>query len=254
MGKTEQKKFVILNNLQIKNKLEYLLSYDHSKYKNLIIPIVEKENPFERLPFSDFKVSIAAELLDHEALQENLNKLLTFKYQELEYKQKQKEYQEYLRRMEEINNRKKIVELDKEAVKELKEEKPVIKEIKRIEPAKIVKKKRPSRSKVLVVDTLAIIAKIKADSIEKNKGKKVIGRRAINKMLDPFGTKAKMRRDIGVAMDDKNILTSIDIYLNAVDKIKTDNILNNENLNRNRSVGNTQELSINDILKDIDKK
>ena len=40
-------------------------------------------------------------------------------------------------------------------------------------------------------------------------------------MLDPFGLKARMRKDIGPTGDNDEILTSIDIYLNAVDKISS---------------------------------
>ena len=164
---------ITLTGLQIKNKLETALSYDHKKYKDLIIPLEEKEDPYERLPFSDFKVSIAQELLDHEALQENLNKLLTFKYQELEYRRKEKEYQEYLKDSRPIKETKaeeiyimeeeEIVEeviveeviVEEVIVEEVIEE--VIEEVKVVEP----KKKVVRKSSILVVDTLAIIEKNK---------------------------------------------------------------------------------------------
>ena len=51
----------------------------------------------------------------------------------------------------------------------------------------------------------------------KNEGKPVIGRRQINKLLKPYMLKKNNNIDID-GID--NALTSIDIYLNAVDKIR----------------------------------
>jgi hypothetical protein len=78
-----------------------------------------------------------------------------------------------------------------------------------------LKSKLVKRSKVKKVDTNAIVEKIIAEGREKNKGKKVISFRDINKELRPYMIK-KMK---GVNAINKDTMSSIDIYLNAVDKI-----------------------------------
>ena len=277
-NKTEKIKSINLTGLQIKTRLEAVLSYDHEKYGNLAIPFETKKSLVKKLPFSDYKVSISEELEDHAALQENINKLLTYKYQEAQYKKQEKVYNEYLNKIALLENKQKeIEEAKKQEIFEIEEKiideetldaiapEPVVEkveEIIEIAPVAVVlseevekeKEKKPKtpKTKAIKVDTLAIIEKIKQEAREKNKGKKVIGRREVNKLLDPFGLKAKMRKDLGPTAEDDDILTSIDIYLNAVDKISANANAKPASLYKKEDMHNTQELKLEEIIKDIE--
>ncbi len=251
MAKSEKIKTISLTGLQIKSRLEAVLSYDHKKYQSLPILFETKTNPYSKLPYSDYKVAIAEELEDHASLQENINKLLTYKYQELQYKKQEKLYNEYMASLKELPNKKEEPVKEK-VVEVVPVKKPEIEEkVVTVVASKEESEVKPKRKKVKPekVDTLAIIEKIKQEAREKNKGKKVIGRREINKMLDPFGLKAKMRRDLGPTADSDDILTSIDIYLSAVDKVST-NVDQLDNIKMEKEEVN---MNIDDILKDIGK-
>ena len=105
--------------------------------------------------------------------------------------------------------------------------------------------KKPSLTRIKVVDVAKVIEKIKREAIEKNKGKPVITRRQINKMLKPYLIKKAASMDVD-GIDDA--MTSIDIYLNAVNKIANNN---DAPLNENNNA--PLELNIKDILEDLEK-
>ena len=176
-------------------------------------------------PFSDFKVSIAQELDEHNLLIQELENFTL------------------LEETVEIEPEEVVVE---EPVQEVVvEEEPqidVLDEIYDFDDEGKKPKKERYTSKVKKVDTAAVIAKIKAEAKEKNKGKKVTTRRDINKQLKPY-----MLKKNNTNSNDDNTLTSIDIYLNAVNKIE-------KNAPETTSKSDTSlELNLDEILNDLDK-
>lgn len=208
-----------LTDIQIKEKIEDAISYDHSKYKNLEILFKKKNTNVFKLPFSDFKVAIAQELDEQQLLIEQL--------------------EEYTLLEENVTIEPDAVE--EEVVVEENPEIDVLDEIYDFDDEGKKPGKTRYKAKIKEVDTEAIVAKIKAEAREKNKGKKVTTRRDINKELKPY----MLRKSTG--MDENGeVLTSIDIYLNAVNKIETtpnDDFLNDATL----------ELNLGDVLRELDK-
>lgn len=207
-----------LSNVQIKEKIEDAIAYKPNKYKKVEILFEKKNTNVHKLPFSDFKVAIAQEIEEHSML---------------------------LKELEDCTLIEETVVVEEEptapVVEEVVvEEEPVIDVLDEIydfddegrRPSKV-----RSKAKIKQVDTEAIVEKIKAEAREKNKGKKVITRRDINKELKPY-----MLKKANMAMNDDTI-TSIDIYLNAVNKIETIG----ENPNQDTSL----ELNLDDILNDL---
>ena len=213
-----------LNNKQIKNRIEDTISYDHEKYADLDILFTKKKNSFQKLPFSDFKVAISQELDEQ--------KLLIQQLQEYDLIEENVVNEEVPETVEEVK-----VEEDSKI--------DVIDEIYDFDEES--KKPAPRyRSKVKQSDTEAVVARIKAEAREKNKGKKVITRRDINKELKPY----MIKRAAGMNIND-DALTSIDIYLNAVNKIESVNsAINNEDITQPDP---SLELNLDDILNDLDK-
>lgn len=207
-----------LTNIQIKERIEDAISYDHSKYKDTEILFEKRNNNLYKLPFSDFKVSIAQEIDEHNLL-----------IQELE---------EHTLLEDNIVIEEPIEEVKVEEEVEI----DILDEIYDFDEEGKKPKKNRYRSKIKKVDTAAIVAKIKAESREKNKGKKVITRRDINKELKPY----MLKRSVAPGLND-DTLTSIDIYLNAVNKIET-------NVPETKPNDTTSlELNLDDILNDLDK-
>lgn len=238
MSRKEVIKSVSLNGVEIKNKIERSIAYDHEKLKNLDIPFSMKENPDFKLPFSDFKIAVARELMEREALIENLNKLLTYRYQEAEYQRKLAEYNEYMKTKAEIDKTLLTNQPEEEIYEVITEEPvtqdevepviipaPVLEDNKEEEPAVSVVESKVEKEKVrkksttitLKADTKKVIEKIKAEAIAKNEGKKVIGRREINLMLEKQRARKNKKIINTSTLEDK---TSIDIYLTAINKLK----------------------------------
>jgi len=239
---------------QIKAKLENSLAYDHSKYKNTEILFSKKLSEYTKLPFSDFKVSISEELENQELLLENL-----YAYAN-EFKQIEEDIptEEILVEIPEEDNINVIEEVyefdeiddefedDEDEEYELDEEDEEDDELAERPFDDNAKKPRVSYTFIKVVDIGPIIEKIKREAIEKNKGKPVISRRHVNKLLKPYLIKKSLDMDID-GLDES--LTSIDIYLNAVNKIANNN---DSPLHDNHD--NSLELNLNDILNDLDNK
>ena len=189
---------ILLNGKQIKERIEDTIIFESNKYKDTKVLFEHKDNIFAKLPYSDFKISIAQEIEEE--------KLLIKQLSEPAY---------------ELIEETVVVESIPETVEQKEEpEYSIVEELYEYEDeGKKVKDRY--RSKVKKVDTAAVIAKIKAEAREKNKGKKVTSFRDINKELRPYMIK-KMK---GVNVIDQDAMTSIDIYLNAVDKIDVINDL-----------------------------
>ena len=222
MAKKEVKNAIVqpyaLSNVQIKEKIEDAISYKPSKYKNIKILFENKNSNVHKLPFSDFKVSIAQEIEEHDLFLKELNDCTLI--------------EETI--VEETNIEPEDVVIEQEPVID------VLDEIYDFDDEGKRPKKVRSKAKIKQVDTEAIVEKIKFEAREKNKGKKVITRRDINKELKPY-----MLKKTSIAMND-DTLTSIDIYLNAVNKIET--------VKENSSQDTPLELNLDDILSDLDQK
>jgi hypothetical protein len=195
---------VTLTDKEIKEKIEDLICYDHSKYKDTEILFERKNTNVHKLPFSDFKVAIAQELDEQKLL---------------------------LLELEECN----LIEENIEIEEEITDEAPIVQEEVKVEDESQIsvldeiydfddEGKKPTKTKsratIKQVDTKAIVEKIKAEAREKNKGKKVTTRRDINKELKPY----LLKKNMGIN-DNSDVLTSIDIYLNAVNKIEINEII-----------------------------
>lgn len=223
MAKKEVKNAIVqpyaLSNVQIKEKIEDAISYKPSKYKHVEILFEKKNTNVHKLPFSDFKVAIAQEIEEHDLLLKELEECTLIEETVVEETTQPEEPE-----------------------KVIIEEEPVIDVLDEIYDFDD-ESKRPSKNRrkaqIKQVDTEAIVEKIKAEAREKNKGKKVITRRDINKELKPY-----MLKKSSAAMND-DTLTSIDIYLNAVNKIET--------TKENKSKSSSLELNLDDILNDLEK-
>ena len=272
---------ISLSAKQIKNKLEDCLAYDHDKLRNVSILFTMKPSQVYKLPFSDFKISISEEMYGQELLLEDIKRHIS----EIKLLEEKVEVEiEGINIIEEedeiICN-----PIDETVVEEVEEDKlEDEEELCAIAPSKIdsindvniveeieeddeylddvededddddderqfamlptgTRAKRPKGYTIKVVDVEAIIKKIKEEAIAKNAGKPVIGRRQINKLLKPYMLKQNHNMDID-GID--NTLTSIDIYLNAVDKISTTDIpstnISNDSL----------KLNLDNILDDLE--
>lgn len=244
---------ISLSAKQIKSKLEDAFAYDHSKYKENELLFDTKPHKYYKLPFSDFKISISEELANQQLLLENLHHYLN-DYKLIEELPEEELYEEIEEIPEEIveedtsNNLsilEEICEFDEIEDEEFEDEEDEEFEDDDEEAKSPYenKAKRPKLTTIKIVDVAAVIAKIKREAIEKNKGKPVIGRRQINKMLKPYMIRKNNNMDID-GLDDS--LTSIDIYLNAVNKIAN---TNDTPLHENSNV----ELNLKDILNDLEK-
>ena len=223
MARKEVKNAIIqpytLSNVQIKEKIEDAISYKPGRYKKTSILFKNKDKNAPKLPFSDFKVSIAQEIEEHDM---------------------------FLKELEECTLLEETVVIDEQPKTPVQKEviiddEPIIDVLDEIydfdDESKRPKKTR-SKAKIKQVDTEAVVEKIKAEAREKNKGKKVITRRDINKELKPYILK-KSTSEI-----DTDTLTSIDIYLNAVNKIET--------VGANSEQESSLELNLDDILNDLE--
>ena len=247
---------ISLSAKQIKSKLEDSLAYDHDKFKNIDILLATKSSQSSKLPFSDYKISISEEIYGQELLLEGIKthleniKLIEEKVEvEVAVEEDYEDEEIHAKapstlRDDEITAT--IVEEiyeDDDIEDDDDEEEEYEKEYAKLPYSE--RAKRPKGYTIKVVDVEAIIKKIKDEAIAKNEGKPVIGRRQINKLLKPYMIKRDTNMDIeGI----ENSLTSIDIYLSAVDKINTTDIPTNKN------TSNTLELNINEILQDLGKK
>lgn len=230
---------------QIKAKLEDALAYDHSKYKNTEILLNNKISEYTKLPFSDFKVSISEELENQQLLLENLNKYVS------EVKQIEEETApEVLEEVKEENNVnvvEEVCEFDEIDDDEFEDDEDDFDDEDAERPFDDkAKKPRVSYTFIKIVDVGPIIERIKREGYEKNKGKPVIGRREVNKMLKPYLIKKSFDMNID-GIDDS--LTSIDIYLNAVNKIAN---TNTAPLHDNHD--DSLELNLSEILNDLNNK
>ncbi len=213
-----------LNGLQIKEKIEQFISIESDRYPTSKILFEQKDNDYVKLPFSDYKISIAQELEDE--------KLLIQQIQDGDY--------DLIEENVVVEETPIVPVVTEEAPPSDEPEFSVIEELYEYEDEGKRNKDR-YRSKIKQVDTDAVIAKIKAEAREKNKGKKVISFRDINKELRPYMIK-KMK---GVNAVDKDAMSSIDIYLNAVDKIDVvDDSITHPELNKP---------DLNEIIDDLDK-
>ena len=210
---------VILSDIQIKEKIENVISYDHSKYKNVEILFEKKNTNIYKLPYSDFKVAIAQEIDEQKLLIQELNGYALLEDNDI---------------IEEETTDAVIIE---EPIIEPESEISVLDEIFDFDDEGKKPTKTRSKSKIKKVDTNAVVEKIKAEAREKNKGKKVTTRRDINKELKPY----LVKRNMGIN-DNSDVLTSIDIYLNAVNKIES---------NDPPPLDATMELNLEDILHDL---
>ncbi len=259
-------KNIALSTTQLKAKLENSLAYDHSKYKNVSILFDTKPHLYYKLPFSDFKISISEELANQQLLLENLHNYIS-EYKLLEENVEEEVLTEVvmdeddnleddINVVEEINEYDDFEEDEDEKLEYLEYEDEDEEEDEEEEEIKFdgeiakypdnFKAKKPKGTFIKVVDVKAVIEEIRQEALEKNKGKPIIGRRQINKMLKPYMIKKASNIDDIDGLDDS--LTSIDIYLNAVDKIAntSDAPLYNNN--------DTLELNIKDILSDLKNK
>lgn len=213
-----------LNGLQIKEKIEQFISIESDRYPTSKILFEQKDNDYVKLAFSDYKISIAQELEDE--------KLLIQQIQDGDY--------DLIEENVVVEEAPIVPVVTEEAPPSDEPEFSVIEELYEYEDEGKRNKDR-YRSKIKQVDTDAVIAKIKAEAREKNKGKKVISFRDINKELRPYMIK-KMK---GVNAVDKDAMSSIDIYLNAVDKIDVvDDSTTHPELNKP---------NLNEIIDDLDK-
>lgn len=246
----EQIKNISLSAKQIKTKLEDALAYDHDKFRNIDILFNSKPNQTDKLPFSDYKISISDELYGQQLLLEGIKHHIE-NTKLIEEKIEPEIIEEETEEVEEEMHATAPSTLNDEYVKAT-----IIEEVDEDEDdededddyAKLPyseRAKRPKGYTIKIVDVDAVIKKIKNEAIEKNKGKPVIGRRQINKLLKPY----MIKKDTDMYVDGiENSLTSIDIYLNAVDRINTTEFATSKNSS------NTLELNINEILEDLGKK
>lgn len=238
---TEEVENISLSAKQIKSKLEDSLAYDHNKYKNVDILFDTKPNAYYKLPFSDYKIAISEELANQQTLLENLNTYIN----DVKLIEENDEIEE-LKEVDEddINIIEEVCEFDE--IEEEEEEEEEDEEDGEVAMLPLMDRaKKPSLTRIKVVDVAKVIEKIKREAIEKNKGKPVITRRQINKMLKPYLIKKAASMDVD-GIDDA--MTSIDIYLNAVNKIANNN---DAPLNENNNA--PLELNIKDILEDLEK-
>lgn len=238
---------VTLSAKEIKLKIEDALAYDHDKYPNTEI-LFKNSSAYSKLPFTGFKISISEELSGQNQLMEDIKKHMQEKVVLLEEVCEEDEmYAEapsYKEDEEDINIVEEIYEFDEiedEDVDEDEEDDELA-----MSPYG-PRAKKPKGYTIKIVDVDKVVRKIKDEALVKNEGKQVMGRRQINKLLKPYMLKKYTNIDIE-GIDDPS-LTSIDIYLNAVDKIAN---TNNEFVNKN--LNDTLELNIKSILKDLDDK
>lgn len=217
-----------LNGLQIKEKIERFISIEADRYPTSKILFEHKDNDYVKLPFSDFKISIAQELEDQ--------KLLIQQIQDGEFELIEENVVVEEAPVVEEPAPTPIVE---EPVPSDEPEFSVIEELYEYEDEGKKPKDR-YRSKIKQVDTAAVIAKIKAEAREKNKGKKVTSFRDINKELRPY--MIKKMKGVNVV---KDAMSSIDIYLNAVDKIDV--------VDSSTTHPEANQPNINEIIDDLDK-
>lgn len=242
----EQIQDISLSAKQIKAKLEDSLMYDHDKLRNTNILFATKSQN-EKLPFSSYKVAISEELESQQLLLESLQAYI----EETKLIEEKEEIEEYIVEevvpveeneiniIEEVCEFDEIEDEDEDEDEEYDEdEHPLLPYTQRV--------KRPKGYTIKVVDVAAIIAKIKREGEEKNKGKPVIGRRQINKLLKPYLLKQETHFDVD-GIDDT--MTSIDIYLNAVDKIAS-----TETPKEDSNDPTLDELNLDSILKDLEEK
>lgn len=242
----EQIQDISLSAKQIKAKLEDSLMYDHDKLRNTNILFATKSQN-EKLPFSSYKVAISEELESQQLLLESLQAYI----EETKLIEEKEEIEEYIVEevvpveeneiniIEEVCEFDEIEDEDEDEDEEYDEdEHPLLPYTQRV--------KRPKGYTIKVVDVAAIIAKIKREGEEKNKGKPVIGRRQINKLLKPYLLKQETHFDVD-GIDDT--MTSIDIYLNAVDKIAS-----TETPKEDTNDPTLDELNLDSILKDLEEK
>ena len=258
---------ITLSAKQIKAKLEDSLAYDHDKFRNINILFTSKASQSQKLPFSDFKVSVSEELYGQQLLIEDIKKhiesikMLEDK-EEVELTIEEPEIVEEVieepeddrpiapKMIEEVHNDVNIIEeicefdeIEEDDEEEFEDDEEEEKQYAQLPYSP--RAKRPKGYTIKVVDVKAVIKKIKDEAIAKNAGKPVMSRRQINKLLKPYILKNNNNMDID-GIDTS--LTSIDIYLNAVDKIAhTNDVPVNKNSN------NSLELNLNDILDDLDK-
>lgn len=233
---------ISLSAKQIKSKLEDALSYDHSKFQNIEILFATKEE-LDKLPFSSYRVAISEELSNQQLLLETLQTYIE-ETKMIEDQPKDEEFileelfidEENDEEDEELSIIEEVCEFDEIEDEEFDEdEHPVLPSTQRV--------KKPKGYTIKVVDVDAVINKIKQEGEEKNKGKPVTSRRQINKLLKPYMIKNDTHFDIeGI----DNSLTSIDIYLNAVDKITSTEPKIEEN-----DENFISELTLDDILRDL---
>ena len=207
-----------LKNREIKDRIEDAISYDPAKYKKTEILFSKKNTNVHKLPFSDFKVSISQELEEQKLLMQELEEYNLI--EEIVVEEVAPVEETVAVEESEIDVLEEIYDFDEETKKPARDK---------------------YRAKIKKVDTAAIIAKIKAEAKEKNKGKKVTTRRDINKELKPY----LLRKNSGVGIND-DTLTSIDIYLNAVNKIESTNDIATP-------INDSLELNLDEILNDLDK-
>ena len=258
---------ITLSAKQIKAKLEDSLAYDHDKFRNINILFTSKASQSQKLPFSDFKVSVSEELYGQQLLLADIKKHiesikmledkeeveLTIEDPEIVEEVKEEPVEEDRpvapKMIEETHNDVNIIEEicefdeieeDEDDDEEFEDEEKQFAQLPYTPRAK-----RPKGYTIKVVDVKAVIKKIKDEAIAKNAGKPVMSRRQINKLLKPYVLKNNNNMDIdGIDAS----LTSIDIYLNAVDKIAHKN---EDPVNKNSN--NSLELNLKDILDDLDK-
>lgn len=240
---------ISLSAKQIKAKLEDSLAYDHSKYVNTEILFDSKPSQYYKLPFSDYKISISEELANQQLLLENLHQYIN-DVKLIEEKENEEILVETNEEEENVNIIEEVYEFDEiEEEEEIEDE--LIEDDEEDDDDEFAhsplenKAKRPKGTTIKVVDVMAVIEKIKREAIEKNKGKPVIGRRQINKMLKPYMLKRNNNMDID-GIDES--YTSIDIYLNAVNKIA-----NTTNSPIHEHSNDSLELNIHEIIDDLEK-
>jgi len=244
---------ISLSAKQIKAKLEDSLAYDHDKFSNIEILFSTKQSQSYKLPFSDYKISISEELYNKELLLEDLHqyiestKLIEEKVEVEELFVEppiviEEEENDDINIIEEVYEYDDIIEDDED--EEYEEDEDEEEEKQYAQLPYNARAKRPKGYTIKVVDVQAVIKKIKDEARAKNEGKPVIGRRQINKLLKPYMLKKNNSMDID-GID--NALTSIDIYLSAVDKITA------TDLGANKNSSNSLELNLNDILDDLEK-
>lgn len=235
---------ISLSAKEIKSKIEDALAYDHSKYPNIDI-LFKDNNAYSKLPFTSFKVSISEEISGQQQLMEDIQKFMQEKVvlieEDFEEDEMYAEAPSY-REEEDVNIVEEIYEFD-----EIEDEDDEEEDDELAQSPYGPRAKKPKGYTIKIVDVDKVVRKIKDEAIVKNEGKQVMGRRQINKLLKPYMLKKYTNIDVE-GLDDPS-LTSIDIYLNAVDKIAN---TNNEFVNKN--LNDTLELNIKSILKDLDDK